>query len=149
MPTANGLPNNLNSMTCAQLKDLLKLRDLGRFIEEQLHGSGGSNNANNASSVVNPEGKKKMEGFGSTPPVTDQQQQEEVRLSGILWKRRSGLGKHSTIKASEKRQVELRGNKLVYYSAPNIVSELSELVATVDDTMGQMAVTWSDVAICS
>lgn len=28
MPTANGLPNNLNSMTCAQLKDLLKLRDL-------------------------------------------------------------------------------------------------------------------------
>ena len=28
MPTANNLPNNLNSMTCAQLKDLLKLRDL-------------------------------------------------------------------------------------------------------------------------
>ena len=28
MPTDNDLPNNLNSMTCAQLKDLLKLRDL-------------------------------------------------------------------------------------------------------------------------
>ena len=28
MLTANNLPNNLNSMTCAQLKDLLKLRDL-------------------------------------------------------------------------------------------------------------------------
>eukprot|EP00804_Cyclotella_cryptica_P014118 CCRYP_005574-RA/>CCRYP_005574-RA protein AED:0.07 eAED:-0.00 QI:0/-1/0/1/-1/1/1/0/233 len=28
MPAAKDLPNNLNSMTCAQLKDLLKLRDL-------------------------------------------------------------------------------------------------------------------------
>lgn len=84
--------------------------DLGRFIEEQLHG----NTCNNASVGANPEGKKKMEGFGSTPPVTDQQKQEEVRLSGILWKRRSGLGKHSTIKAWERRKVELRGNKLVY-----------------------------------
>ena len=34
-------------------------------------------------------------------------------------------------------------------SAPDIVSELSELVATVDNAMGRIAVTRSDVAICS
>ena len=37
-----------------------------------------------------------------------------VRMSGVLWKRRSGLGKHSQ-KAWEKRRVELRGAKLIYY----------------------------------
>mmetsp|Transcript_19659 Transcript_19659/g.42726 ORF Transcript_19659/g.42726 Transcript_19659/m.42726 type:complete len:1045 (-) Transcript_19659:2973-6107(-) len=41
--------------------------------------------------------------------------EEAVRISGILWKRRSGFGKHSTIKAWEKRRVELRGSKLIYY----------------------------------
>jgi len=40
---------------------------------------------------------------------------ESVIISGILWKRRSGFGKHSTIKAWEKRFVELRGSKLIYY----------------------------------
>ena len=37
-----------------------------------------------------------------------------VHMSGVLWKRRSGLGKHSQ-KAWEKRRVELRGSKLIYY----------------------------------
>ena len=41
---------------------------------------------------------------------------ESVTISGVLWKRRSGFGKHSTIKAWERRRVELRGSKLIYYS---------------------------------
>ena len=45
----------------------------------------------------------------------DDLRQEELRLSGVLWKRRSGFGKHSA-NAWEKRRVELRGTKLVYYS---------------------------------
>lgn len=40
---------------------------------------------------------------------------EELRISGILWKRRSGFGKHSTSRAWERRRVELRGTRLVYY----------------------------------
>ena len=45
----------------------------------------------------------------------EQQQQQHVRVSGVLWKRRSGFGKHS-VNAWEKRRVELRGTKLIYYS---------------------------------
>ena len=37
-----------------------------------------------------------------------------VTISGVLWKRRSGLGKH-TIKAWERRRVEFRGSTLIYY----------------------------------
>lgn len=43
------------------------------------------------------------------------QQPQEARISGVLWKRRSGFGKHS-VNAWEKRRVELRGTKLIYYS---------------------------------
>ncbi|KAL7486871.1 hypothetical protein ACHAW6_012463 [Cyclotella cf. meneghiniana] len=45
-------------------------------------------------------------------------EEDELRISGVLWKRRSGLGKHSTIKAWERRFVELRGSKLMYYQTP-------------------------------
>ena len=50
-------------------------------------------------------------------------EQEPIRISGILWKRRSGLGKHSTIKAWERRRVELRGSKLMYYSTEEEAKE--------------------------
>ncbi|KAL9187922.1 hypothetical protein ACHAXT_006300 [Thalassiosira profunda] len=40
-----------------------------------------------------------------------------IRISGVLWKRRSGFGKHSTTKAWEKRRVELRGCKVMYYKS--------------------------------
>lgn len=93
--------------------------DLGKFIEEQsmkLHGSATAA----ANSTAGGEGKKKMEGFGSEPaPVQDEtEEKEDVRISAVLWKRRSGLGKHSTIKAWEKRRVELRGSKVMYYETP-------------------------------
>jgi len=45
----------------------------------------------------------------------DSLEQQQVRISGVLWKRRSGFGKHS-VNAWEKRRVELRGTKLIYYS---------------------------------
>ena len=95
--------------------------DLGKFWEEQslkLQGAaaGGTTNSNSASGVHLESGKKKMEGFGSDPPPLEKE--DEIRLSAVVWKRRSGLGKHSTIKAWEKRRVELRGSQLLYYETP-------------------------------
>ena len=48
-----------------------------------------------------------------------------VRISGVLWKRRSGFGKHSA-NAWEKRRVELRGTRLIYYSSMEEVKEDDE-----------------------
>lgn len=118
--------------------------DLGRFIEEQsmkLHGGGAAHVSNavtegNTTSSTTTEGKKKMEGFGSSPPPSSSSEpiQEEVRLSGILWKRRSGLGKHSTIKAWEKRRVELRGSKLLYYETPEEAQRETITTATLEQS---------------
>ena len=38
-----------------------------------------------------------------------------IRITGIIWKRRSGLGKYSVNAAWERRRVVLRGTKLYYY----------------------------------
>jgi Protein ENHANCED DISEASE RESISTANCE 2, C-terminal/PH domain len=38
-----------------------------------------------------------------------------IRLTGIVWKRRSGLGKYSSNAAWERRRVVLEGTKLLYY----------------------------------
>jgi hypothetical protein len=51
------------------------------------------------------------------------EKEEDVRIAAVLWKRRSGLGKHSTIKPWEKRRVELRGSKLMYYETPEEAQE--------------------------
>lgn len=39
----------------------------------------------------------------------------KIRITGIIWKRRSGLGKYSSNSAWERRRVILKGNKLCYY----------------------------------
>jgi len=39
----------------------------------------------------------------------------KVRITGIIWKRRSGLGKYSTASAWERRRVVLKGSVLCYY----------------------------------
>jgi len=39
-----------------------------------------------------------------------------IRISGIAWKRRGGMGKFSTTAAWERRRIELQGTKLLYYS---------------------------------
>lgn len=44
------------------------------------------------------------------PPTTG-----NIRIMGIIWKRRSGLGKYSTTAAWERRRVVLKGSKLYYY----------------------------------
>eukprot|EP00934_Nitzschia_sp_Nitz4_P003587 Nitzschia sp. Nitz4//scaffold118_size93875//39252//41846//NITZ4_004786-RA/size93875-processed-gene-0.32-mRNA-1//1//CDS//3329533718//3577//frame0 len=41
--------------------------------------------------------------------------EEKIRITGIVWKRRSGLGKYSTTAAWERRRVVLRGHVLYYY----------------------------------
>ncbi|KAL7540577.1 hypothetical protein ACHAXR_011066 [Thalassiosira sp. AJA248-18] len=58
---------------------------------------------------------------------------EPIRISGILWKRRSGLGKHSTIKAWERRRVELRGSKLLYYQSAGEAEEVVHRRSSIKD----------------
>ena len=38
-----------------------------------------------------------------------------IRLTGLAWKRRGGMGKYSSTSAWERRRIELRGRKLMYY----------------------------------
>jgi Protein ENHANCED DISEASE RESISTANCE 2, C-terminal len=38
-----------------------------------------------------------------------------IRMTGIAWKRRGGMGKYSTTGAWERRRIELQGTKLLYY----------------------------------
>jgi len=40
---------------------------------------------------------------------------DPIRMAGIAWKRRSGLGKYSATSAWERRRIELQGSKLFYY----------------------------------
>lgn len=40
----------------------------------------------------------------------------EIRLTGIVWKRRSGLGKYSSTAAWERRRIVLKGTRLFYYT---------------------------------
>ncbi|KAL3769757.1 hypothetical protein ACHAW5_003025 [Stephanodiscus triporus] len=58
-------------------------------------------------------GAMKAEGLTANADVIGLE--DPVCISAILWKRRSGFGKLSTTKAWEKRRVELRGSKLIYY----------------------------------
>ncbi len=57
--------------------------------------------------------------------------EQEASMSGVLWKRRSGFGKHSA-NAWERRRVELRGTKLIYYSTLEETKE-DEKNATGED----------------
>ena len=52
-----------------------------------------------------------------------------IRMTGIVWKRRSGLGKYSTTAAWERRRIVLEGTKLLYYKANNSTDD----DASVDD----------------
>lgn len=38
-----------------------------------------------------------------------------IQLTGLAWKRRGGMGKYSATSAWERRRIELRGRKLLYY----------------------------------
>mmetsp|Transcript_25715 Transcript_25715/g.42455 ORF Transcript_25715/g.42455 Transcript_25715/m.42455 type:complete len:1003 (-) Transcript_25715:2781-5789(-) len=57
--------------------------------------------------------------------------EQEASISGVLWKRRSGFGKHSS-NAWERRRVELRGTKLIYFSTLEEAKE-DEKNATSDE----------------
>jgi hypothetical protein len=52
-----------------------------------------------------------------------------IRLTGILWKRRAGLGKYSSSAAWERRRVVLEGTKLLYYKT----SQDAKNTVDVDD----------------
>lgn len=56
-----------------------------------------------------------------------------VRMTGIVWKRRSGLGKYSAKAAWERRRVILRGTKIMYYRTGQDVDDQEES----DDESGE------------
>jgi len=55
---------------------------------------------------------------GKSPPI---------RLSGMAWKRRGGMGKYSATGAWELRRIELVGTKLLYYQAASDELEAGEM----------------------
>ena len=48
-------------------------------------------------------------------PAPIQKKSAPIRISGVAWKRRGGMGKFSTTAAWERRRIELQGTKLLYY----------------------------------
>eukprot|EP00536_Pseudo-nitzschia_multiseries_P006603 jgi/Psemu1/193538/e_gw1.143.88.1 len=52
---------------------------------------------------------------------------QKIRLAGVVWKRRSGLGKYSMTASWERRRVVLKGTKLIYYKT------LQETLSTNSD----------------
>jgi hypothetical protein len=57
-----------------------------------------------------------------------------VRITGIVWKRRSGLGKYSVSAAWERRRIVLNGPKLMYYRTN---ADTNDEDASVDETMDE------------
>ena len=55
-----------------------------------------------------------------SPPDVDE---DTVRLAGVIWKRRSGLGKYSMTAPWERRRVVLQGSRLIYYKTLQESSE--------------------------
>lgn len=53
-----------------------------------------------------------------------------IRLAGIAWKRRSGLGKYSTTSAWERRRIELQGTRLLYYRSEKEAQDVKDLSPT-------------------
>lgn len=57
----------------------------------------------------------------------------QIRLTGIVWKRRSGLGKYSSTAAWERRRIVLKGNRLAYYKNLHSIEDGDETsVESVD-----------------
>jgi len=52
---------------------------------------------------------------GNATQATFNTVSQQMRICGIVWKRRSGLGKYSTSAAWERRRIVLKGSKLMYY----------------------------------
>jgi hypothetical protein len=53
-----------------------------------------------------------------------------IRLAGIAWKRRSGLGKYSATSAWERRRIELQGTRLLYYRTEKEAQDVKDLSPT-------------------
>jgi hypothetical protein len=61
---------------------------------------------------------KSDDGSESVPTISglvSSEKKEQIRMTGIVWKRRSGLGKYSSTQAWERRRIVLKGNILSYY----------------------------------
>lgn len=71
-------------------------------------------------------------GGGGTNLSTPKVQSPTVRISGIAWKRRGGMGKYSASNAWERRRIELVGTKLLYYIIDE--NDDSQFHPTSDDT---------------
>mmetsp|Transcript_27124 Transcript_27124/g.59679 ORF Transcript_27124/g.59679 Transcript_27124/m.59679 type:complete len:1082 (-) Transcript_27124:37-3282(-) len=85
-----------------------------------ISGGGASANTNTRGIIdnllVTPRTSERLDGDG-----------EKIRLAGIVWKRRSGLGKYSMTAPWERRRVVLKGTKLIYYKT------LQESMSAISD----------------
>jgi hypothetical protein len=73
---------------------------------------------------------------------------EPVRLSGLVWKRRGGVGKYMTASggAWELRKMELRGTSLVYYSNQQGDTLASEEKEDTQQTASKSTSSWLEQA---
>jgi hypothetical protein len=67
-------------------------------------------------------------------------QEEQVRINGIVWKRRSGLGKYSVSAAWERRRIVLKGNRLYYYKTMRDTTDEQQATTTASGGMEDAAV---------
>ena len=73
---------------------------------------------------------------------------DQVQLTGVVWKRRSGLGKYSVSAAWERRRIVLKGNKLYYFKT--LVDDVDGDDVSEDginhDAAGRTSKSWLETA---
>jgi hypothetical protein len=74
---------------------------------------------------------------GGSPPAKTQKT-FPIRISGIAWKRRGGMGKFSPTSSWERRRIELQGTKLLYYIRDASEEDSASPTDPRDDMMASM-----------
>ena len=93
----------------------------------------GSRNTNMSHSVTGSGGS--VPSATALPlPLKSSLPSPSVRISGIAWKRRGGMGKYSSSHAWERRRIELVGTKLLYYIMDENDDTTTNVNPTADDT---------------
>jgi hypothetical protein len=118
----NGGANNNNPRPSARLGD---------FLDSQKETSISTGSGGVPPSMTDCDRSNVSYTGGGTSVATNPSGQ--IRLTGIVWKRRSGLGKYSTSAAWERRRVVLQGTRLLYYKTLVDTKEDESNVGDNDD----------------
>ena len=86
-------------------------RDLGENSPDVAEDDDGMKEKSNPPSVLSPS----VAAPTSTSMEPGTPTNNVIRLTALAWKRRGGMGKYSTTGAWERRRIELRGHRLLYY----------------------------------